>query len=118
MANGTVAHLDLEDCVIYLLDEERQHLIQRAAYGPKNPQGREILDPIRIPLGQGIVGTVAATGRPALIPDTREDPRYIRDDKMRLSDSPSPSSSETRSSGCSTPSTPRWASSPRSTSTC
>ncbi len=86
VANGTVAHLGLEDCVIYLLDEERQHLIQRAAYGPKNPRGREILDPIRIPLGRGIVGTVAATGRPELISDTREDPRYIRDDQMRLSE--------------------------------
>lgn len=86
VANGTVAHLGLEDCVIYLLDEERQHLVQRAAHGPKNPREREILDPIRIPLGRGIVGTVAATGRPELIPDTRKDPRYIQDDQMRLSE--------------------------------
>ncbi|MFY0569350.1 adenylate/guanylate cyclase domain-containing protein [Archangium lansingense] len=86
VANGTVAHLGLEDCVIYLLDEERQQLIQRAAYGPKNPEARKILDPIRIPVGQGIVGTVAATGRPELITDTRKDPRYIRDDQMRLSE--------------------------------
>ncbi|WPB75298.1 adenylate/guanylate cyclase domain-containing protein [Archangium violaceum] len=86
VANGTVAHLGLEDCVIYLLDEERQHLIQRAAYGPKNPEAREILDPIRIPVGKGIVGTVAVTGRPELIADTRHDPRYIRDDQMRLSE--------------------------------
>lgn len=86
VANGTVAHLGLEDCVIYLLDDERQHLIQRAAYGPKNPEAREILAPIRIPVGQGIVGTVAATGRPELIADTRKDPRYIQDDQMRLSE--------------------------------
>lgn len=86
VANGTVAHLGLEDCVIYLLDEERRHLVQRAAYGPKNPTGREILDPLRIPMGRGIVGTVAATGQPELITDTREDSRYIRDDSQRLSE--------------------------------
>ncbi|XXF79985.1 adenylate/guanylate cyclase domain-containing protein [Myxococcaceae bacterium GXIMD 01537] len=86
VANGTVAHLGLEDCVIYLLDDARRELVQRAAYGPKNPQGREILSPLRIPVGQGIVGTVARTGRSELIRDTREDPRYIRDDAMRLSE--------------------------------
>lgn len=86
VANGTVAHLGLEDCVIYLLDEQRQYLVQRAAYGPKNPQAREILAPIRIPVGQGIVGTVAATGLPELIRDTRLDSRYIPDDKPRLSE--------------------------------
>ncbi len=86
VANETVAQLGWEDCVIYLLDEERRGLVQRAAYGPKNPQGREILAPIVVPVGRGIVGSVALTGRPELIPDTGEDPRYIRDDQMRLSE--------------------------------
>lgn len=86
VANGTVAHLGLEDCVIYLIDEERRFLVQRAAYGPKNPKGREILAPIRIPVGQGIVGTVAATGRPEILADTRLDARYICDDQARLSE--------------------------------
>ncbi|HSP79380.1 MAG TPA: adenylate/guanylate cyclase domain-containing protein, partial [Myxococcaceae bacterium] len=53
--------LGLEDCVIYLLDEQREYLVQRAAHGPKTPRAREILAPIRIRVGQGIVGTVAAT---------------------------------------------------------
>ncbi len=35
---------------------------QKAAYGPKNPRDRQILNPIEIPVGRGIVGTVAATG--------------------------------------------------------
>jgi class 3 adenylate cyclase len=34
----------------------------------------------------GIVGTVALTGRAELIPDTREDPRYIQDDQQRMSE--------------------------------
>lgn len=81
-----IARLKLEDCVIYLLDEEQGDLVQVAAFGPKNPQGREILNPIRIPLGQGIVGNVAATGQVELIEDTRLDPRYIQDDELRLSE--------------------------------
>ncbi|MBN1210502.1 MAG: GAF domain-containing protein [Myxococcaceae bacterium] len=86
VAQGAVAHLGLEDCVIYLFDEQREHLVQRAAFGPKNPREREILSPIRIKPGVGIVGTVARTGIAELIPDTREDPRYLQDDQARLSE--------------------------------
>ena len=31
----------------------------------------------QIPIGQGITGTAAATGRAVRVPDVREDPRYI-----------------------------------------
>jgi class 3 adenylate cyclase/putative methionine-R-sulfoxide reductase with GAF domain len=86
VAQGAVAHLGLEDCVIYLFDERREHLVQRAAFGPKNPREREILAPILVKPGTGIVGTVAVTGRAELIPDTRKDPRYIQDDQQRLSE--------------------------------
>lgn len=86
VAQGTVAHLGLEDCVIYLFDEQREHLVQRAAFGPKNPREREILAPIRIKPGTGIVGTVALTGVAEIISDTRKDSRYIQDDEQRLSE--------------------------------
>ena len=86
VAKSAVAQLGFEDCVIYLVDDTGELLVQRAAHGPKNPADHDILDPIAIPLGQGIVGTVAATGLSALISDTREDPRYILDDQMRLSE--------------------------------
>ena len=86
VANNAVARLGLEDCVIYLVDASGEFLIQRAAYGPKNPRGREILAPIQIPLGKGIVGAAATTGLPVSIPDTRLDPRYICDDQPRLSE--------------------------------
>ena len=86
VAQGAVAHLGLEDCVIYLFDERREYLVQRAAFGPKNPREREILDPIRVKPGTGIVGTVALTGKAELIADTRKDPRYIQDDQQRLSE--------------------------------
>jgi PAS domain S-box-containing protein len=86
IANNTVAELGLEDCVIYLLDDTRTALVQRAAFGPKNPAGREILAPIRIPLGRGIVGSVAQSGKVERLADVRLDPRYITDDQARLSE--------------------------------
>jgi class 3 adenylate cyclase/putative methionine-R-sulfoxide reductase with GAF domain len=86
LANDAVARLGLEDCVIYLVDDTGDWLVQRAAYGPKNPKGREILAPMRIPMGRGIVGNVAVTGVAQRIADTRLDTRYILDDQARLSE--------------------------------
>lgn len=81
-----IANLGFEDCVVYLVDETRGVLIQRAAHGPKNPRDREIASPIDIPIGRGIVGSVARSGTAEIIPDTRIDPRYIVDDAFRLSE--------------------------------
>src|SRR5260370_28142952 len=38
---------------------------------------RELADKLRIPLGQGITGTAAATGRSVRVSDTSKDARYI-----------------------------------------
>lgn len=81
-----ISQLSFEDCVIYLVDEEQQVLRQRAAFGPKNPEGQQIQDPIVIPLGTGIVGTVATSLTVERIEDTSLDERYIQDDAFRLSE--------------------------------
>jgi ligand-binding sensor domain-containing protein/putative methionine-R-sulfoxide reductase with GAF domain len=86
IARNCISHLHFEDCVVYLLDKEKNKLIQKAAYGPKNIKGYEITNPLEIEMGQGIVGTAAATKRPLIIPDTTKDPRYIVDDYRRLSE--------------------------------
>jgi diguanylate cyclase (GGDEF)-like protein len=86
VAEQAVARLGLEDCVIYLLDEEHGDLVQRAAHGPKNPRPREIANRIRLQLGQGIVGSCALAGEPICIGDTRLDERYVQDDQARLSE--------------------------------
>ncbi len=86
IARNCISQLDFEDCVVYLLDEERQVMIQKAAYGPKNPKGHEIVDPIEIKKGVGIVGNVWSTGKAQLINDTSKDPRYIVDDVKRHSE--------------------------------
>lgn len=86
VAKNAIAQLGYIDCVIYLLDENNEFLIQRAAHGPKNPIDLDILNPIKIKIGQGIVGTVAQTGRGEIVSDTTLDDRYILDDNMGLSE--------------------------------
>lgn len=86
VAKSCIAQLGFEDCVIYLLDGTGETLIQKAAWGPKSQEGESILNAIEIPLGKGIVGTVAVTGRAELVADTSRDERYIQDDAMRLSE--------------------------------
>ncbi len=86
VARNAISKLDLKDCVIYLLDDDREYLFQAAAHGPKNPIDFDILNPIKIKVGEGIVGTVAKTGEPLLINDTSVDARYIVDDSIRLSE--------------------------------
>lgn len=86
VAKSTIANLGFEDCVIYLLSDSGEYLIQRAAHGGKNPMGQEILDPIKIPVGKGIVGSVAETGVGEIVCDASTDDRYIPDDDFRLSE--------------------------------
>lgn len=86
VAKNCISRLGLVDCVIYLLDEDRGVLVQKAAYGKKNPEEFKIYVPIEIPLGMGIVGSVAQTGIPEIVEDASLDARYIVDDQARLSE--------------------------------
>ena len=86
IADRAIAGIGFDDCVIYLIDRTTGELVQAAAYGPKSAEGRVIVDPITIPIGDGIVGSVAANLKPERIKDTRLDSRYILDDEFRLSE--------------------------------
>ncbi len=86
VVRNCISQLHFVDCVIYLLDEKSGLLKQKAAHGPKNPKGEDILQPIDIPLGKGITGTVALTGIAEIVHDTSIDPRYILDDDLRFSE--------------------------------
>lgn len=85
IVNEIAGYLGTKDCVIYLLDEENQYLEQIAAYGEK-VNDNKIIDVLKIPVGQGIVGSVAKSGIPEIIKDTSKDKRYIIDDNKRLSE--------------------------------
>jgi ligand-binding sensor domain-containing protein/putative methionine-R-sulfoxide reductase with GAF domain len=86
IAKNCISKLNFEDCVIYLIDEERDVLVQKAAYGPKMERDFTIYNPIEILVGKGIVGSVARTGKPELIVNTDLDKRYIADDAKRFSE--------------------------------
>lgn len=86
IAERTISKLGWVDCVIYLLDPYRNVLIQKAAFGPKSLDYKAIFEPIEVPIGQGVVGKVASTGRSMRIADTRKVKDYIQDDAMRLSE--------------------------------
>ncbi|WP_020531718.1 GAF domain-containing sensor histidine kinase [Flexithrix dorotheae] len=86
VTKNAIAKLGFEDCVVYLLDENDEYLVQGAAHGSKNPSEKEIKDPIKIKLGEGIVGHVGKSGIPEIINDTSKDPRYIIDYAVRHSE--------------------------------
>lgn len=86
IARNCISRLGFVDCVIYLLDHDRNMLIQKAAFGQKNTGGFEISNPIEIPVGKGITGYAAQTGTTQWVTDTSKDDRYIVDDASRLSE--------------------------------
>lgn len=86
ITRNCISRLGFEECVIYLMEEDGKTLVQKAAYGQKSPRNFEIINPIKIPVGEAIVGTVAATGIAEVIDDTSKDPRYMVDDMRRYSE--------------------------------
>lgn len=86
VAARAIAQLGYEDCVIYLVDEERSCLVQRAAHGPKSPREHVILNRIELGFDEGIVGAVATSGEGLIVPDVSKDPRYVVDDQARASE--------------------------------
>jgi putative methionine-R-sulfoxide reductase with GAF domain len=86
IAQNCIAELDFEDAVVYLLDAERGVLVQASAFGSGKERNAAIVQPMEIPLGQGIVGSAALTQEIERIADTTLDERYIVDDQPRLSE--------------------------------
>lgn len=79
-------YLGSEDCIIYLVDHDKQYLEQIAAFGDKVDKAGEVYNKVTLEIGQGIVGTVARTGKAELIGDTSTDKRYVVDDAIRYSE--------------------------------
>jgi ligand-binding sensor domain-containing protein/putative methionine-R-sulfoxide reductase with GAF domain len=86
VCRNCISKLKFEDSVIYLVDTEKKVLRQMAAWGPKTTLENRIVNPIELPLGKGIVGAVAKSGKAEIIPDTAADNRYIVDDQRRASE--------------------------------
>ena len=58
---------------VYLLDERRKEL--RIAYAVGYPEGA--VTTLKLKVGQGVVGAAVEQGRPILVGDVREDPRWV-----------------------------------------
>lgn len=86
IAKNCISQLRLADCIIYQYDPKRKVLVQKAAYGPKNPEKYEIHNTMEIPIGKGVVGAVAESKKAEIISDTSRDSRYIVDDERRYSE--------------------------------
>jgi len=86
IAEKCIESLGFNDCVIYLRDDQNKIWAQIAAYGSKKLNYREIHDPINIPFGKGIVGSVGYSGVAEVVKDTVIDERYIPDDYVRSSE--------------------------------
>ena len=79
VARNVVGQLNFVDCVIYQASPDRTELVQVAALGEKNPYGRSIINPLRIPFGQGITGRVAQDRSPIIVDDLLVNQNYIPD---------------------------------------
>ena len=67
--NLALRNLDAERGTIYLIDEEKKELWSKVLKGAK-------LVEIRLPIGTGISGHVAKTGKTVIIEDARKDKRF------------------------------------------
>lgn len=79
VAQNVVGRLNFVDCVIYEANDDQTELTQVAALGEKNPFGRSIVNPLRIPFGQGITGKVAQRREAIIVDDLADDESYIQD---------------------------------------
>ncbi len=80
--------LNLEECVIYLYNPEKNRLIQTAAFGSKTTGSDEhqIINPLELDPSSGIVGKCFRTASTVLIEETKHHPEYVVDDAVRNSE--------------------------------
>ncbi|HLF29116.1 MAG TPA: GAF domain-containing protein [Anaerolineae bacterium] len=67
--------LDAEAGSLLLVDDKRSELVFEVILGP----AAEKLAGARLPLGKGIVGAVAESGRPQIVNEAQTDTRWLRD---------------------------------------
>jgi sigma-B regulation protein RsbU (phosphoserine phosphatase) len=60
---------------LLLIDETSNELVFRVALGGK---GAELEEKFRVKMGEGIAGSVAASGKPEIVNDPQKDPRFAK----------------------------------------
>ena len=86
VTKNLIAKLGFEDCLIYTWNDDKTKMVQRAGFGVKDSKELLVQFPYELAPGEGIVGSVAATGEALIIPDTRKDSRYLAEGYSGLSE--------------------------------
>jgi len=86
VAKNLIGKLGFVDCMIYLWNDDKTRMIQKAGYGPKGSLEELVKNHFDVLPGQGVVGAVIQSGEPILIPDTSIDQRYRVDEMKRMSE--------------------------------
>jgi ligand-binding sensor domain-containing protein/putative methionine-R-sulfoxide reductase with GAF domain len=86
VAKNLIGQLGFVDCMIYLWNEDKTKMVQRAGHGPKDTAEKINAKAFDVAVGQGVVGYVMQTKEAVLIGDTSKDIRYRPDDIVRLSE--------------------------------
>ncbi len=86
VAKNLIARLGFKECVLYLWNDTKTKLNQKAGYGSKTSLEDLQNHYFDVLPGQGIVGFVAETKEALLVPDTSIDRRYRSDEITRLSE--------------------------------
>jgi len=86
VCKNLIAKLGFEDCLIYMWNEDKTKMVQRAGFGVKDNKEMLIQFPYDLQPGEGIVGTVAQNGKPIIVHDTTKEPRYLAEGYSGLSE--------------------------------
>src|SRR5262249_23130306 len=86
VAGNLISRMGFVDCIIYMWNEDKTRMVQKAAYGPKGTPEAIAWRVFDVVPGQGVVGHVIQTKKAIIVGDTRRDKRYRMDDMFRLSE--------------------------------
>jgi putative methionine-R-sulfoxide reductase with GAF domain len=86
VAKNLIGRLGFVDCMIYLWNDDKTKMLQKAGHGPKDSEEEISKQLFTVLPGQGLVGYVMQTKEAVVIADTAKDSRYRPDDIVRLSE--------------------------------
>lgn len=86
VAKNLIGRLGFVDCMMYLWNDDKTKMIQKAGFGPKGSAEEINKQHFDVMPGQGVVGYVINTKEPVLISDTSKDSRYRADEMTRCSE--------------------------------
>jgi PAS domain S-box-containing protein len=68
------------------MDDDKKLLVEKASYRTRPPDQKVLNQRNIVPLGTGIVGNVAKTGKSMIVNDTSESDLYVPEEEVRLSE--------------------------------